>query len=243
MKKYSDDELLVKNITANVARQWSEVEFFDFYDPSQQKLISSALDKMGVDYSFFGGYRDAERNILAVGAVGAKAFPIEVLKFPLPDEATHRDMLGAFLATGIKREVLGDILTDSDSGMVFVKDSFSMYLKDNVGKIKNKYPEIEIISYQSVAIPERRFEKKTCIVSSLRLDNIVGKICSLSRGDSAMMVKKGMVKVDHVVVEKTSYELTPGAIISIRGHGRFLFDEISGSTKKGNQKIEILKFM
>jgi RNA-binding protein YlmH len=243
MKRYNDDEMLIKNILAGIEYQWSEYVFHDFYDPSQQKLISSALDKVGVDYSFFGGYIDSERKMLVVGSKDASVFPIEVLEFSLSDQISHRDILGAFLSTGIKREIIGDIVMGTDKAMVFVKDSFSWYLKDNIGKIKNKHLNIDVKSYSSIEVPKRKYEKQQCIASSLRLDNIISKICFLSRGESTQMIKKGMVKIDHVPVEKASYELKPGSIISIRGHGRFLFDRILGNTKKGNKKIQILKYM
>lgn len=35
------------------------------------------------------------------------------------DELTHRDFLGTLMGLGIKRETIGDILTDDNCGYVF----------------------------------------------------------------------------------------------------------------------------
>lgn len=78
--------------------------------------------------------------------------------------------------------------------------------------------------------PKIRYEHK--IVSSLRLDVLVSSFANISRKKAQELIRAGLVKVNHVILEETSYLCNNNSAISIRGHGRFYFNEIVKTTKK-----------
>ena len=77
---------------------------------------------------FFGGYDGAARTVCgffedtyAEEMPHEELFPVRAVTFSFRerDNPTHRDFLGALLALGIKRELLGDILVAEDYAVVF----------------------------------------------------------------------------------------------------------------------------
>ncbi|MBF7095868.1 YlmH/Sll1252 family protein [Alkalibacter mobilis] len=245
MKKYNDDDLIAKNIIEKASYIFDGVFYSDFLDPGIQRKISTTLDKMKVDHIFFGGYEDAERKILITGINNddEKVPPIDLLLIENANGLTHRDILGSLLSTGIKRNVLGDIIVDEKNAYVFAKSNFSGYIDSNLEKIKSKYPVIRILRPGEVSLPEKRVAKKVFVISSTRLDNVISKVCSISRNESSALIKKGLVKLNHEVIEKPTVAVTENTLISIRGHGRYLISCMNGLTNKGNHKVEIQKYL
>ncbi|NTW70631.1 MAG: hypothetical protein HGA49_00095 [Eubacteriaceae bacterium] len=241
------DEILLKNITGNAKKEQFENTFYGFYDPARQKKLSDALKKQGIDFEFFGGHDSCERKMLCIKggffSENQLVWPIKAVVLVGAEKLNHRDVMGAVTNTGIEREVFGDIAFTEKGCCIFVKDTFADYMCSNIDRIRNTKVNCEIYACSQIKPLQGEYGREVCTVSSLRLDNIVSKICRISRSDSSELIKKGLVKVDHIPMLKVSAELHEASIISVRGYGRFEFKEISGTTKKGNYKIEILKFL
>ena len=79
-------------------------------------------------------------------------------------------------------------------------------------------------------------------MSSLRLDVLVSAFSHLSRAKAQQLIKNGLVKVNHLVLEDCSYLCYNNSVISIRGHGRFLFQDVTKKTKKDNFVITAAKY-
>ena len=101
--------------------------FVGFLDEHQQAVARAVLREKGVsDFLFFGGYAEAERTILGVFPSflppDAAMFPVAAVRFRYRSAATltHRDVLGALLGEGIRREKLGDILCSEGQAVVLV---------------------------------------------------------------------------------------------------------------------------
>lgn len=245
MKKYDEDELKIKNI-CNQAQKDASSFWTNFLDPLQQKKIASALKKQGVESSFFGGYDQAERKRLYVKASWdldsdptSEGLPIGVLLMDVGSDTTHRDVLGALLATGIKRDQLGDLLLSDGTCTLFLVETMSQYIKNHLESIRNHPPNVRIGSLADVSVPKTRYRAEPLVLSSLRLDNLVAKACRLPRTEGALLVEKGYVKVDHEPITKGAATVEPGQMVSVRGYGRFLVQVGEGKTKKGNFKGEI----
>ena len=57
------------------------------------------------------------------------------MKYRPCDVLTHRDFLGSFLAAGITRSAMGDILVGEGRSVLFVKDEVSGFLIEQISKI------------------------------------------------------------------------------------------------------------
>lgn len=199
--------------------------------------------------AFFGGYDGAARTVCGfLGGTYAEDMPFEevfpvravTFSFRRVDRLSHRDFLGAILASGLQRSVVGDILVAEDHAAVFCLETavepISALIK--VGRVGVR-AEIGVTR----ELPKAEFERIDAAVSSLRLDCVVGACANISRGRSALLIRSGQVSADHSVCLNVSYTVKVGTIISIRGCGRFRLAELAGETKKGRLRAVIEKYV
>ena len=56
-------------------------------------------------------------------------------------------------------------------------------------------------------------------------------------------IEGGLVFVNGRLITSNGYEPKEGDIISVRGKGRFRFDEVTGKTKKGRCAVRIMRYI
>lgn len=210
----------------------------DFLDMNLQSLLLSHI-KNG--FTLYGGYEGAERNIAVFGSeqnIGYAACPpvvcvkISPLSQKFSEELTHRDYLGSLMALGLKRETLGDIVTDGADAYVFCLDTAARFIVDNLIQVRKTSVSCEITE----SLPQLKSEtptQKEINIASERLDVIIGAVYNLSRSASALLFKAQKVYVNARLVESTSFIPKEGDKISVRGYGRFVFNGILRETRKG----------
>lgn len=228
-----------------------DVRFTDFLDPAQvNKAVKIIEQYSGIGFIVTSGVPDCERNIIAVYPDYMEGdnieLPIEGLsisgktKF---ESITHRDILGALMSLGIKREKIGDIILNNDMFYTVVYSDISYYISINLTKIKHTPVVVEHIDFSDIAAHEKKFKVINANVASLRLD----AICSVGYGESRNSIvdeiKCGNVKVNWEEEKNTSYIINPNDVISIKGKGRIILDAVNGETKKGRINITIKKII
>lgn len=118
-----EDELFTARILdiAGQAEQKMYPKYTMFLDERQVYLAEQQLRKHRCsNYLFFGGYEGAQRRMLGVFPSYMEpelsSYPIVGLGLSYRKEEglSHRDFLGSFMALGVKREVIGDILVGGD---------------------------------------------------------------------------------------------------------------------------------
>ena len=152
------------------------------------------------------------------------------------DPLTHRDFLGSLMGLGIRREVLGDIILSDNEGYLFALESIALYIIENLTQVKHTTVSCQVIDTPpttAVALPE----EAVFVVAGERLDAFVAAIYKLSRSESASLIEKGLVALDGRVVMKCAVTPHVGAMISVRGYGRFLYGGVCGDTRKGKLRI------
>lgn len=199
---------------------------------------------------FYGGYDGAARTVCGffqntyAEEFDEKArnelFPIHAVTFSFRsrDKLTHRDFLGAVLGVGLKREVIGDIVVFEGGAVVFC-------LETAVEPILGieKVGRVGVTAESGITKPIIKSEplRIEAVVSSMRLDCIVGACINTSRDKSASLIKSGQVSADFSVCLEVSAGVKEGTVLSIRGYGRFCMSKIVGKTGKGRLKILIEK--
>ena len=73
----------------------------------------------------------------------------------------------------------------------------------------------------------------------MRLDTIVACLANVSRGKAQEMIASQRVKVNHVVLEQSTFVCNNNSAISIRGYGRFYVREVIKKTKKDRLVIDV----
>ena len=218
-----------------------------FVAPRELNMISERLGVFS-QINVFGGYPDAERNIVCFTSAddfyGEIEYPIAILKITATNKKvySHRDYLGSILALGIKRELVGDIITSDECAYVFCHTEISDYITYNLEKIANARVVIELCDITDVNIPERKYKEKNDTVTSLRLDCVVSAAANMSRTASAEAVKKGLVALNYDTNCSVSALVCNGDIISVRGFGKFVVKTDGTLTKKGRYHIRILQY-
>ena len=220
--------------------------FLGFLSPEEATFVKS-LPKNGTEFSFFGGFEDAERVFLCVCAqeslIDPAAYPIEPLtiSYRACDKLSHRDFLGALLSKGIKRETVGDILIESGRAVLFVARDISKYLIEQTTEIGRVGVSIK----RGAEFPLPNASEKveiTHTVASLRLDCVVAALISASREKSAKIIADSFVSVNSVITQKATKIVAVGDKISVRGFGKFTVISADGITRKGRTVLITQKY-
>ena len=73
----------------------------------------------------------------------------------------------------------------------------------------------------------------------IRLDGLVAEIYHLSRSQSLTLFREKRVFVNGRLMENNSRSCKPGEVVNVRGFGKFIYDGIGYTTKKGKQRVRI----
>lgn len=217
----------------------------DFLDPFEIHLSQSILNRFSdVKYKIYGGYEKAERRIIIIYPDYYDSHKlsagVSALKISNADEKlNHKDYLGAILSLGIIREKTGDILIHNDFAFLIVKEEIEDFILYNLDKVRNKNIDLMKINFSDIIEPEIDYKETTKFLKSLRLDSALSAAYNLSRKDSMQIIKSNNVKVNWQPIDKGSYEIKKGDVISARGYGRAILQDIAGYSKSGRIRCTI----
>lgn len=217
----------------------------------QSLLHSIKKDISFTEISFFGGFPESERVIVAFGnaeEIGYQPnFPISCLKMTpinsrFREAITHRDCLGAMMSLGIERECIGDIIVKEGDVFVFCIHGIKNYMQENLCQIKHTTVLVSdfVEDVGKIVIDLKESE---IMLSSLRLDALISKVFHLSREKGGSLFKEGRVFINGKVVIGNVYKLKSGDIISVRGVGRFKYNGELRTTKKGKLMVSVAVFV
>lgn len=222
--------------------------FLDERQGAEAELFCKA-NAGALKYLLWGGYDGARRRMLAVYPEYfsdgiTEMFPMKCLTFTYREEdrLTHRDFLGSFMAQMLRREVIGDIVTDDGITQAFVTDIAAEAIEASVTKIGRV--GVKISDSRPFELDNtQKFQDMSGTVASLRLDCVVSLAAKISREKAAELIRTDKVDVNHLTADSVSKELSEGDILSVRGCGRFILSGINGETKKGRIHIILKKFI
>ena len=220
--------------------------FTRFLDPAEAEAARRLARAEGVVCTLWGGYEDAERAIACFHpldeTVDASQFPLVCLHSRILTRygtLTHRDLLGAFMALGLTRACIGDMIIRDADAYLFATEEMAPYIAsalNSAGRVSLSFSILDEIP----PMPKPSGTTFQSVVSSLRLDAVLACAYRLSRTEAAECIRSGLVKVDHLPCERVDAPLHEGALLSLRGRGRTRLCSIGGTTRK--QRIEITIF-
>lgn len=226
-------------------------QFSYFLNEAEQALIKNEIgNKYGYNCCYFGGFTDAQRKVFGVFPEWQEAeynsFPIRAVKVTktYAKELTHRDFLGSVMSFGIEREQVGDIVIDDDTAYIFMILDMADYVAMNLKKIGNTGVKSSVVNINEInALPKAKFKIINAVAASKRLDAVVAAMLKISRKDSSSLILSQGVSVNHIPIKDTSFLLKEDDVISVRGHGRFVFLGVGNETRSQRIHIEIKKFI
>ena len=242
-------EFFLKRIRelANLSYQRDIVTFSDFLNLNEQNMVSSQnLRALGVTVQSFGGYENAERQMVAFHPDALAfpwEFPIDCLKIEarsgkFAESLSHRDYLGALLNLGVDRSVIGDIVVQKKTAWFFCQSKMTEFFLENLCRVRHTNILItKVEDPQELPSPQLETISGTC--SSVRLDSLIALAFKASRSSMVSYIEDGLVFVNGRLVTSNGYEPKEGDIISVRGKGRFLFEGITHQTRKGRCGVRV----
>lgn len=242
-----DEERLFLSKMCDIAEK-SEVShkvmFSRFLNPGERMLIESRMAD-DFSFSFFGGFDDAERTIVAFGNAWEDIeYPLCAVKIECRGKKalSHRDYLGSVLSLGIKREHVGDILVKDTDALMFLTDEISDFVLMNLNRIASQTIKIYVTDDLSQFETQRRFKEADITVSSMRLDCVLSAVTGRSRSQSVSLIEEGLCNVNYSTVKNVRAQVKDGDIIAVRGFGKCVIETDNALTKKGRIHIKIKKY-
>ena len=219
--------------------------YIGFLNERECALCASYLRNRGVDFTIFGGYKNATRVYFAVGDNSAADFPIRALHIfsKGSKELTHRDYLGSLMGLGIKRECVGDIITlNNKEAVVFVRDEIASHIVRDLDKVGRD--SITITEYTGdTDILSNSTEELSVIVTSMRVDNFVSACINSSRSVAVQLISSDMVFINYTQINKISRTVSEGDVVSIRGYGKYIVGPLKSKTKRDRLVINVLHYI
>ena len=224
------------------------IRFTRFLDPAQAAQAAQIARAMRCGFSQWGGYPQAERIIGCFHpyeeAVEDAAYPVVCLHTQIQTKfsrITHRDLLGAFMALGLTRSCIGDIIISDRDVYLFSTEQMAGFIASSLtasGKVSLDFSILDEVP----TMPEPEGTSFSAVVSSLRLDAVLASAYHLSRSEAAECVRSGIVKVDHLPSERVDLVLKEGALLSVKGKGRVRLQSVNGMTKKQRIGISLFRY-
>lgn len=220
---------------------WTDTEFLTL---AEQDTLCSL--RLCVPYTLLAGHPGGERKVAVFGSkelFGCQyPFPILCVKMApasqkFADRLTHRDFLGALMGLGVRREVMGDILIADNVGYLFCLESIAPYIIDNLTEVKHTTVRCSISEPPAALLEPPPIT--SVVIASERLDAIISAVYQLSRSGGKELIQQGRVFISSRLVQSASASLSPGALISVRGKGRFVYEGIDKETKKGKLRVKV----
>lgn len=212
-----------------------------------------------VNSFYYGGYEEAERRVVIfvpsfyslknndlVDFLKDKDLnPLSVIRISKDRFAnlSHRDYLGAVMGLGIKREMLGDIIVDSDGCFLFCLRSIADYICANLDKAGRGQLTLKKADIDEFVLSESKTETSFISVASLRLDCLVAAAFRLSRNGAVNYITQGTVYVNGEQITKTDYILKENDKLVLRGKGKTVIENVIGENKKGRTHLNLKRYI
>lgn len=125
---------------------------------------------------------------------------------------------------------------------LFCLDKMASFIVDNLDQVKHTHVKCRLLEEMPEAV-RPQLQAVKLIVPSMRLDVVIAKLYHLSRSQSIALFHEKKIFVNGRGQENNSGILKETDVVSVRGHGKFICDGISGETKKGNLNIQVSKYV
>ena len=242
----------------------------EFLSPREVYIYRAALSRGGYGSrtAACGGVRDAERKKLIIvpdyavyeadeGNSGESAAEIAAQEAASEEirlirvagsgyaALTHRDFMGAILALGIKRGVIGDIIVDADGhgAYIFCDAKICRFITSELSRVGSdavRVSECETPAFLSAA---KRTVTVSDSVASMRADCVIAALINCPRERAKAAISSGAVERNYELLTKPDATLDSGDVISVRGYGKFIISGTDGQTRRGRLRLVAEKYI
>lgn len=254
--KKPEDKLLISRVFDKIdfTNKTNKISTTDFYNESEQAILKNVIRAIEFNnYVFYGGNENSERKLLVIYPDKMKELflsnifkfdtVVSVFRIIIPKESrdkfNHSMYLGGLIKLGINRAKIGDIVVFNEGADIIVKKETDKFLYANMQTLTRfSNADISEISVDDITKKEPQFKDIKLITSSLRLDNIVSELARTSRNKAVEILNQERVFVNYINETKATKLIKQEDVISIRGKGKFIIDEVTKNSK--NERFVVL---
>lgn len=244
-----NEQELCKKRLLDLSRQADRknfVTFSNFLNLNEQNIYHAISREFYTKTLAFGGYESAERQMVAFipdAPMFSWEFPICCIlakpQYPkFAQQLAHRDVLGALMHLGLDRGKLGDIVCRNGEYYIFCEEGIHSFLLENLTQIKHTAVACSLMEHTDGIEVSPEFEERMEIVASNRIDCVIAKAYHLSRSEAAEFLCAEKVFINGKCITNCNQSCESGAIVSVRGRGRFIFETDNAMSKKGKLKVQ-----
>jgi len=244
LEHFKGDEVFVKKVLdyQNQALYHQRMILTPFYNPHEQDIVHKVIGNHDLQVYSYGGFVNAENQRMIICPDFYEILPkdfeivlVEILYHQQFGHLAHKDVLGALMNMGIKRECIGDIYEGERLFFTCTKQTYP-FISENLKQIKKS--KIHLKEIDEIVEIQRQYTNYIFFISSLRLDKVVSTLFRISRQQACEAIRSGFVKVNHKVVEEVSFLCHNNDMISFRHHGRVKLVDENRQTKQGNYVVK-----
>ena len=230
-----------------------------FLNPEEQYHTASCLRKDADNciFAFYGGYPEAERKRLFlfptyldnsdyIESVKTASVAAVYIRGSGYVRLSHRSFMGAVLALGIRRGMIGDIVVKNErDAIVFCDEKIAVFLLTEKPLVYVDHDKIAVERYiiTSDFDAGRKYERVADTIASARLDSVVTALTGLSRERAKTTVKNGDVNLNFTQIFDCHEYVKDNDIISVRGFGKYKIEDINTKTRKDRLRLFALKYI
>lgn len=254
--KSDEEELLISKVEdkINYAKTKNKITYTDFLNIVEKGKVEKFLKTQYFkNYFFFGGNENSERGIYIfypdkldenmVRKNFNDIFSIIKIQNAKEEAYEHRVYLSALMKLGIKRSKIGDIIVRENGADIVIFKENSIYIENGLKQlIRFRKSTIDVQSLEKLESKELEFEDVSIIVPSIRLDCFVSELSRCSRSQAEEYIELGKVFINYIQELKPSKKISIGDIITIRGKGKWIYDEMVKETSKNKFVLKIRKY-
>ena len=248
--KSMEHEILLSHLDDLARRtQKTGAAYSRFLTPAEAAAAAQTFqNRRDVTLLLDGGFEGAERQMAVFLQPDWGSFEREEamtalrLTYRKQDALSHRDILGALMALGIKRELLGDIEA-GNPGFLICTAQIAPYLLQNLDKAGRVGLKLTQIGFDELPARGIELEEWKDTVASLRLDAVAAAAFRLSRSEAVRAVETGLVQLNHEEVLSGVKAVRKGDLLSMRGKGRVHVVEAGGESRKGRIWVTFGKYV
>lgn len=248
-----EEELLKKRLLELAQKSYSQnvythTHFLNEYEQSIYQDMKKELDY--AHPQLVGGHEHFTRAVVLFGSKELFGYegeiPLACARIsPVFDKfaetLSHRDYLGAVMNLGIERYLIGDILVDEKCAYIFCMSHIMDLLKEQLGQVRHTRVAVEEVVWEETGYIQK-YKRKEGFVASMRLDVLVSQAYGLSRTSSEKLLKAQKVFHNGRLCISSGQKIRQGDIISVRGYGKFLVEDLGKTSKKGRQFLTLAIF-
>ena len=248
-----EEELLKKRLMELCEKAYNQniYTYTHFLNEYEQSIYQDMKQELAYAHPILvGGHKYFTRAVVMFGSEELFGYEGEVPVVcarisPVFDKfaetLSHRDYLGVLMNLGIERHLIGDILVDEKCAYIFCMPHIMDLLKEQLGQVRHTRVSVEDVVWEETGYVQK-YKKKEGFVASMRLDVLVSQAYGLSRTSSDKLLKAQKVFHNGRLCISAGQKIKQGDIISVRGYGKFLVEDLGKTSKKGRQFLTLAIF-